>query len=75
MYYDYRSEFNTIISLLQQLLTAFNTFATTFDGLVTFLQDAFLQLMAFLPDVLFFILLFIGIDLVLRLFFPRWRDV
>lgn len=75
MYYDYRSEFNTIISLLQQLLAAFNSFVTKFDSLVTFLQDSFDQLMAFLPDVLFFILLFVGTNFVLRLFFPRWRDV
>lgn len=75
MTYDYRSYLNSIISLLQQILALLTTFHDDFSVFTGLVSDFFDQLMAFLPDVLFFILLFIGTDLVLRLFFPRWRDV
>lgn len=68
MYYDYRDEFREIISLLQQL-------NDSFDSFVTLLTGWWETLIGFLPQVLWFLVLLVGIGLVLKLFFPRWRDV
>lgn len=68
MYYDYRDEFRQIISLLQQLNDSFASF-------VSLLTGWWQTLLGFLPQVLWFLVLLVGIGLVLKLFFPRWRDV
>ena len=68
MYYDYRDEFREIISLLQQL-------NNSFDSFVTLLTGWWDTLIGFLPQALWFLVLLVGIGLVLKLFFPRWRDV
>lgn len=68
MYYDYRDEFREIISLLQQL-------NDSFDSFVTLLTGWWNTLIGFLPQALWFLVLLVGTGLVLKLFFPRWRDV
>lgn len=68
MYYDYRDEFREIISLLQQL-------NNSFDSFVTLLTGWWDTLIGFLPQALWFLVLLVGTGLVLKLFFPRWRDV
>lgn len=68
MYYDYRDEFREIISLLQQL-------NNSFDSFVTLLTGWWETLIGFLPQALWFLVLLVGTGLVLKLFFPRWRDV
>lgn len=68
MYYDYRDEFREIISLLQQL-------NDSFDSFVTLLTGWWDTLIGFLPQALWFLVLLVGTGLVLKLFFPRWRDV
>ena len=68
MYYDYRDEFREIISLLQQL-------NDSFDSFVTLLTGWWETLIGFLPQALWFLVLLVGTVLVLKLFFPRWRDV
>ena len=68
MYYDYRDEFREIISLLQQL-------NDSFDSFVTLLTGWWQILIGFLPQALWFLVLLVGTGLVLKLFFPRWRDV
>lgn len=68
MYYDYRDEFREIISLLQQL-------NASFDSFVTLLTGWWDTLIGFLPQALWFLVLLVGTGLVLKLFFPRWRDV
>lgn len=68
MYYDYRDEFREIISLLQQL-------NDSFDSFVTLLTGWWETLIGFLPQALWFLVLLVGIGLILKLFFPRWRDV
>lgn len=68
MYYDYRDEFREIISLLQQL-------NDSFDSFVTLLTGWWETLIGFLPQALWFLVLLVGTGLVLKLFFPRWRDV
>lgn len=68
MYYDYRDEFREIISLLRQL-------NTSFDSFVTLLTGWWETLIGFLPQALWFLVLLVGTGLVLKLFFPRWRDV
>lgn len=68
MYYDYRDEFREIISLLHQLNDSFASF-------VSLLTGWWQTLLGFLPQVLWFLVLLVGIGLVLKLFFPRWRDV
>lgn len=68
MYNDYSDEFREIISLLQQL-------NNSFDSFVTLLTGWWETLIGFLPQVLWFLVLLVGIGLVLKLFFPRWRDV
>ena len=68
MYYDYRDEFREIISLLQQL-------NDSFDSFVILLTGWWETLIGFLPPALWFLVLLVGTGLVLKLFFPRWRDV
>lgn len=68
LYYDYRDEFREIISLLRQL-------NTSFDSFVTLLTGWWETLIGFLPQALWFLVLLVGTGLVLKLFFPRWRDV
>lgn len=68
MYYDYRNEFREIISLLRQL-------NASFDSFVTLLTGWWETLIGFLPQALWFLVLLVGTGLVLKLFFPRWRDV
>ena len=68
MYYDYRDAFREIISLLQQL-------NDSFDSFVTLLTGWWQILIGFLPQALWFLVLLVGTGLVLKLFFPRWRDV
>lgn len=68
MYYDYRDEFREIISLLRQL-------NASFDSFVTLLTGWWETLIGFLPQALWFLVLLVGTGLVLKLFFPRWRDV
>lgn len=68
MYYDYRDEFREIISLLQQL-------NDSFDSFVILLTGWWETLIGFLPQALWFLVLLVGTGLVLKLFFPRWRDV
>lgn len=68
MYYDYTDEFREIISLLRQL-------NASFDSFVTLLTGWWETLIGFLPQALWFLVLLVGTGLVLKLFFPRWRDV
>ena len=75
MYYDYRDEFNQLIDLLIDVCADFRTFMNTFDSFVTLLTGWWQTLIGFLPQALWFLVLLVGIGLVLKLFFPRWRDV
>ena len=68
MYYDYRDEFREIISLLQLV-------NDSFDSFVILLTGWWETLIGFLPQALWFLVLLVGTGLVLKLFFPRWRDV
>lgn len=68
MYYDYTDEFREIISLLRQL-------NSSFDSFVSLLTGWWETLIGFLPQALWFLVLLVGTGLVLKLFFPRWRDV
>lgn len=75
MGYDYRSYLNTIISLLEQILSAFNAFVVKFDSAVSAISSFWQRLLDFLPPALFFLLLLVSVQFILRLYFPRWRDV
>lgn len=75
MGYDYRSYLNTIITLLQQLNTSFTDFVSKFDAFVLVVSGFWDSLLGVLPSALFFLILLVASQFVLKLFFPRWRDV
>lgn len=67
-YYDYRDYFRQIISLLESLISKF-------DALTAAVTGFWNTLLGFLPTALWFLVLLVGVALILKLFFPRWRDV
>lgn len=67
-YYDYRDYFRQIISLLESLISKFDTWTAAVTGFWN-------TLLGFLPAALWFLVLLVGVALILKLFFPRWRDV
>lgn len=67
-YYDYRDYFRQIISLLESLISKFDTWTAAVTGFWN-------TLLGFLPTALWFLVLLVGVSLILKLFFPRWRDV
>ena len=67
-YYDYRDYFKQIISLLESLISKFDAWTVAVTGFWN-------TLLGFLPTALWFLVLLVGVALILKLFFPRWRDV
>lgn len=67
-YYDYRDYFRQIISLLESLISKFDAWTSGVTGFWN-------TLLGFLPTALWFLVLLVGVALILKLFFPRWRDV
>lgn len=67
-YYDYRDYFRQIISLLESLISKFDTWTAAVTGFWN-------TLLGFLPTALWFLVLLVGVSLILKLFFSRWRDV
>ena len=75
MTYDYRSYLNTIISLLTSIQSILQGISDTLSSFFSLFSDFADLIMGNFFSVLLFILLFVGLNLVCRLFFPRWRDV
>lgn len=67
-YYDYRDYFRQIIDLLESLISKFDAWTSAVTGFWN-------TLLGFLPTALWFLVLLVGVALILKLFFPRWRDV
>ena len=67
-YYDYRDYFRQIIDLLESLISKFDAWTAA----VTCFWNL---LLGYLPTALWFLVLLVGVALILKLFFPRWRDV
>jgi len=67
-YYDYRDYFRQIIDLLESLISKFDSWTAAVTGFWN-------TLLSFLPMALWFLVLLVGVALILKLFFPRWRDV
>jgi uncharacterized protein (DUF608 family) len=67
-YYDYRDYFRQIIDLLESLISKFDAWTASVTGFWN-------TLLSFLPTALWFLVLLVGVALILKLFFPRWRDV
>lgn len=67
-YYDYRDYFRQIIDLLESLISKFDAWTAAVSGFWN-------TLLSFLPTALWFLVLLVGVALILKLFFPRWRDV
>lgn len=75
MYYDYRDEFNTLIDLLTDVRVDLRSFRDAFDAFVQLLTEWWGILQSYLPTALWCLVLLIGVNLILNIWFPRWRDV
>lgn len=75
MGYDYRSYLNQIITLLMNIQSDFAAFVSKFDSFLQTVSAFYDSLLGFLPTAIFFLILLVGISLILKLFYPRWRDV
>lgn len=73
--YDYRSILNQIFSELTSIDNTLSQFKSVFDDYILQVQAFFDKILSFLPQGLWFLVLLLAIILILKLFFPRWRDV
>ena len=73
--YDYRSILNQIFSELMSIDNTLSQFKSVFDDFILQVQTFFDKILSFLPQGLWFLVLLLAIILILKLFFPRWRDV
>ena len=64
----HRDYFRQIIDLLESLISKFDAWTAAVTGFWN-------TLLSFLPTALWFLVLLVGVALILKLFFPRWRDV
>lgn len=73
--YDYRSILNQIFSELMSIDNTLSQFKSVFDDFILQVQAFFDKILSFLPQSLWFIVILLAVFLIIKLFFPRWRDV
>ena len=73
--YDYRSILNQIFSELTSIDNTLLQFKSVFDDFILQVQAFFDKILSFLPQSLWFIVILLAVILIIKLFFPRWRDV
>lgn len=73
--YDYRSILNQIFSELTSIDNTLSQFKSVFDDFILQVQAFFDKILSFLPQSLWFIVILLAVILIIKLFFPRWRDV
>lgn len=73
--YDYRSILNQIFSELTSIDNTLSQFKSVFDDFILQVQAFFDKILSFLPQSLWFIVILLAVFLIIKLFFPRWRDV
>lgn len=73
--YDYRSILNQIFSELTSIDNTLSQFKSVFDDFILQVQFFFDKILSFLPQSLWFIVILLAVILIIKLFFPRWRDV
>lgn len=73
--YDYRSILNQIFSELTSIDNTLSQFKSVFDHFILQVQAFFDKILSFLPQSLWFIVILLAVILIIKLFFPRWRDV
>ncbi len=72
MYDNYGREIYQELQKLNANFSAFTQFFETWGDRISGYWD---QLLSFLPSGLWFLVALVGVCVVLKLFFPRWRDV
>ena len=73
--YDYRFILNQIFSELTSIDNTLSQFKSVFDDFILQVQAFFDKILSFLPHSLWFIVILLAVILIIKLFFPRWRDV
>jgi hypothetical protein len=73
--YDYRLILNQIFSELTSIHNTLSQFKSVFDDFILQVQAFFDKILSFLPQSLWFIVILLAVILIIKLFFPRWRDV
>lgn len=73
--YDYRSILNQIFLELTSIDNTLSQFKSVFDDFILQVQAFFDKILSFLPQSLWFIVILLAVILIIKLFFPRWRDV
>lgn len=73
--YDYRFILNQIFSELTSIDNTLSQFKSVFDDFILQVQAFFDKILSFLPQSLWFIVILLAVILIIKLFFPRWRDV